>query len=297
MHRSGFVALIGRPNVGKSTLLNALAGEKVAIISDRPQTTRNQIRAVLTRPDYQIIFIDTPGLHKPKHMLGTAMVQIARRTMQEVDLVCFLVEANENPGQGDRYIAEILRSVKSPIFLILNKIDLILPEKLAVNIELYQQICPFEEHFALSALKRIHLEPFVEGVLKHLPEGPQFYPADMVTDQPERFVAAEIIREKIIQLTRQEIPFSAAVVIEEMKPRKDGDLLDIRAEIFVERKSQVGIVVGKGGILLKEVGIRAREELEALFGQHIFLDLRVKVKREWRNRKAELRRLGYNQGG
>jgi len=294
MHLSGFVALIGRPNVGKSTLLNALVGEKVAIMSDRPQTTRNQIRAVLTRPEYQIIFIDTPGLHKPKHMLGTSMVQIARTTMQEVDLVGFLVEANETPGAGDRYIAEILKSVRSPLFLILNKIDLISPEKLALNSALYQQMCPFKAHFALSALKKIDLEPLVQAVLENLSEGPQYYPPDMITDQPERFIAAEIIREKIIFLTRQEIPFSVAVMIEEMKPRNDGDLLDIRAEIFVERKSQVGIIVGKGGLLLKDVGTRARQELEALFGQHIFLDLRVKVKREWRNREEELRRLGYH---
>jgi GTP-binding protein Era len=293
MHRSGFVALIGRPNVGKSTLLNALVEEKVAIISDRPQTTRNQIRAVLTRPDFQIIFIDTPGLHKPKHMLGTTMVQTARTTMQEVDLVCFLVEANEVPGAGDRYIAEILKTVSSPIFLILNKIDLVSTEKLASNSELYQKLAPFKAHFALSALKKTDLEPFVRATLAEMDEGPQYYPPDMVTDQPERFIASEIIREKIIVLTRQEIPFSIAVVIEEMKPRDDGDLLDIRAEIFVERKSQVGIIVGKGGLLLKEIGSKARQELEALFGQHIFLDMRVKVKRDWRNREEDLRRLGY----
>ncbi len=293
MHRSGFIALIGRPNVGKSTLLNALVGEKVAIISDRPQTTRNQIRAILTRPESQIIFIDTPGLHKPKHLLGASMVQIARTTMQEVDLICFLVEANETPGPGDRYIAEILHSVRSPQFLILNKIDLISPEKLAANSELYRKLSSFETQFALSALKKIDLNPFVKAVVEHLPEGPQFYPPDMITDQPERFIAAEIIREKIIALTRQEIPFSIAVVIEEMKPRENGNLLDIRAEIFVERKSQVGIIVGRGGLLLKDVGIKTRQELEALFGQHIFLDLRVKVKRDWRNREDELHRLGY----
>lgn len=293
MHRSGFVALIGRPNVGKSTLLNALVEEKVAIISDRPQTTRNQIRAVLTRPDFQIIFIDTPGLHKPKHMLGTTMVQTARTTMQEVDLVCFLVEATEVPGAGDRYIAEILKTVSSPIFLILNKIDLVSTEKLASNSELYQKLSPFTAHFALSALKKTDLEPFVQAALAEMDEGPQYYPPDMITDQPERFIASEIIREKIIVLTRQEIPFSIAVVIEEMKPRDNGDLLDIRAEIFVERKSQVGIIVGKGGLLLKEIGSKARQELEALFGQHIFLDMRVKVKRDWRNREEDLRRLGY----
>ncbi len=294
MHRSGFVALIGRPNVGKSTLVNSLVGEKVAIISERPQTTRNQIRAVLTRAEGQVIFIDTPGLHKPRHMLGSAMVQKARATMQEVDLICFIVEANCSPGAGDKYIAEMLRSVESPVFLVLNKIDLISAGQLSRNIELYRQICLHEEIFPLSALKGDNLEGLVEQTLQTLPEGPQYYPPDMVTDQPERFIAAEIIREKIIQLTRQEIPFSVAVAVEEMNLRENGDILDIRADIFVERKSQVGIVVGRGGLLLKEVGTVARCELEALFGRHIFLDLRVKVNREWRNREEELRRLGYH---
>jgi GTPase len=293
MYRSGFVALIGRPNVGKSTLLNALVGEKVAIISDCPQTTRNQIRAILTGTDYQAIFIDTPGLHRPKHMLGENMVQVARRTMQEVDLVCFLVEANEKPGPGDRFIAEILSTVRSPLILILNKVDLVTPEQLVLHSKLHGELGFFEQIFTLSALKKTNLKPFLEAVISRLPEGPQFYPPDMISDQPERFITAEIIREKIIDLTRQEIPFSIAVVIEEMKARPDSDLLDIRAEIFVERKSQVGIIVGKGGSLLKEVGTKARLELEALFGQRIFLDLRVKVKKDWRNREEELRRLGY----
>lgn len=293
MFRSGFIALIGRPNVGKSTLLNALVGEKVAITTDRPQTTRNQIRAVLTRPEFQIIFIDTPGLHKPKHKLGDSMVQVARAAMQEVDLVCFLVEANEPPGPGDRFIAEIMRNVKSPLYLVMNKTDLVSAEKLAVHGDAYAKLCNFKAQFQLSALKQTNLEPFIQAALEEMPEGPQYYPHEMITDQPEYFIAAEIIREKIIVLTRQEIPFSIAVVIEEMKPRNDGEILDIRAEIFVERKSQVGIIVGKGGLLLKEVGIKARKELEALFGQHIFLDLRVKVKKDWRNRDDELRRLGY----
>ncbi|HSW36123.1 MAG TPA: GTPase Era [Candidatus Limnocylindrales bacterium] len=294
MHRSGFVALIGRPNVGKSTLLNALVGEKVAIITNCPQTTRNQIRAVLTRAEAQIIFIDTPGVHKPKHMLGSSMVQKAHATMQEVDLVCFLVEANQPPGAGDNYIAELLRNVSSPIFLILNKIDLAAPEKIASYTELYLKRCSFKDRFALSALHKTNLDPLVKAAIELLPEGPQYYPPDMITDQPERFIVAEIIREKIIPLTREEIPFSIAVVVEEMSSRADDGLIDIRAEIYVERKSQVGIVVGKGGSLLKEAGSRARLELEALLGQRIFLDLRVKVKREWRNREEDLRRLGYH---
>jgi len=293
MHRSGFVALIGRPNVGKSTLINALLGEKVAIISDRPQTTRNQIRAVLTREEAQIIFIDTPGLHKPKHLLGAEMVKMAGSTLQEVDLVAFIVEANERPGQGDRYIADLLNAANCLLFLVLNKSDLATPEQLTRNRELYMELCTFKASFALSALNNENLEPFLQAAIDLLPEGPQYYPPEMVTDQPERFIVAEIIREKIIMLTRQEIPFSIAVVVEEMKMRENKDLLDIRAEVFVERKSQVGIIVGKGGLLLKEVGIKARQELEALLGEKIFLDLRVKVKRDWRNREEELRRLGY----
>jgi len=292
MHRSGFVALIGRPNVGKSTLINALLGEKVAIISDRPQTTRNKIRAILTRPEAQIIFIDTPGLHKPKHLLGKEMVKMAGSTLQEVDLVAFIVEANERPGQGDRYIADLLNAAKCRLFLVLNKSDLATPGQLARNSELYTELCSFRASYALSALKNENLEPFLLAAINHLPEGPQYYPADLVTDQPERFIISEIIREKIIMLTRQEIPFSIAVVVEEMKLRENKNLLDIRAEIFVERKSQVGIIVGKGGTLLKEVGIQARHELEGLFGEQVFLDLRVKVKRDWRNREEELRRLG-----
>jgi GTPase len=294
MHRSGFVALVGRPNVGKSTLLNALVGEKVAITTDRPQTTRNQIRAVLTKPDFQIIFIDTPGLHKPQHKLGDSMVQVARAAMQEVDLVCFLVDASEAPGLGDRYIAEILQTVKSPKFLILNKIDLVSADKLTLRTETYGKLCDFQKHFLLSALTQKNFENFIKSICDLIPEGPQFYPPDMITDQPERFIASEIIREKVIMLTRQEIPFSIAVVIEDMKPRENGDILDIRAEIYVERKSQVGIIVGKGGLLLKDAGTKARRELEALFGQHIFLDIRVKVKKDWRNREEELRRLGYH---
>ncbi len=293
MHRSGFIALIGRPNVGKSTLLNALVGEKISIISDKPQTTRNRISAVLTRPEEQIIFIDTPGLHKPKHLLGTSMVSMARSTMNEVDLICFLVEANEPPGRGDAFIAEILASADNPVFLVINKSDLTSPEQLERNRDLYGELIKAEGVFVLSALKSLNLEPLVEAIIERLPEGPQYYPPDMITDQPGRFIAAEIIREKIIALTRQEVPFSVAVVIEEMKPREESDLLDIRAEVLVERKSQVGIIVGKGGTLLKEVGTRARLELEALFGQRIFLDIRVKVRKDWRNRQDELRRLGY----
>ncbi len=293
MYRSGFIAIIGRPNVGKSTLLNALVGEKVAIISERPQTTRNKIRAVLTREDAQLIFIDTPGLHKPKHKLGTEMVQKARHTIQEVDLVFFMVEAHRPPGYGDRQIAQLLQTASSPVFLLLNKTDLAAPDNFPEFKKIYQKLGPFKHEFALSALQAINLEPLINAAAEELPEGPQFYPPDMITDQPEQFIVSEIIREKIIPLTRQEIPFSVAVVVEELKFRAGSNLIDIRADIIVERKSQVGIIVGRKGAKLKEIGIMARKELEAIFGEQVFLDLRVKVKKDWRGNERELRRLGY----
>jgi len=293
MHRSGFIALIGRPNVGKSTLLNALVGEKVAIMSGCPQTTRNQIRAVLTLPDAQAIFIDTPGLHKPKHKLGVSMVKRATETMQQVELICFIVEANYPPGPGDLYITDILSKVESPVFLILNKTDLVKAEKMREHLILYEKTGTYHDCIALSAQKGDNVQQLTEKIIEMLPEGPQYYPPEMITDQPEKFIVAEIIREKIIPLTRQEIPFSIAVIVEELSTRKDSDLLDVRAEIFVERKSQVGIIVGKGGSLLKQAGTVARKELESLFGQKIFLDLRVKVRKDWRNRDEDLRRFGY----
>jgi len=293
MHKSGFIALIGRPNVGKSTLLNSLVGEKVAIISERPQTTRNQIRAILTREEAQLIFIDTPGLHKPKHKLGSAMVKMARNTMREVDLIFYMVEAHHPPGYGDKQIAALLQKSESPVFLIVNKADLAAPEKLAAHKDFYEKLGSFKNHFVLSALKADNLDYLIDAAVAELPEGPQFYPPNMVTDQPEIFVAAEIIREKIIPLTSQEIPFSVAVVVQDLSFREESELIDIRAEIFVERKSQVGIIVGKGGMMLKKIGTLARKELEALFGAQVFLDLRVKVKKDWRSREKDLRRLGY----
>ncbi len=294
MHRSGFVALVGRPNVGKSTLLNALIGEKVAIVSGTPQTTRNRIRAILTREEAQIIFIDTPGVHRPKHKLGTAMVEASIRTFNQVDILCCVVEANLAPGPGDRHVASLFRQLKRPVFLVLNKIDLCPPEKLEQNSALYRELHPFSGHFFVSAKQGLNLEELVEGLISRLPEGPQYYPPGMVTDQPERFIAAEIIREKIIHLTREEIPFAIAVVVEEMSLRENEELIDIRAEIYVERKSQAGIVIGKNGSLLKQAGSAARLELEALLGRKVYLDLWVKVKKDWRNREGTLQQLGYD---
>ncbi len=294
-HRSGFAALVGRPNVGKSTLLNSIVGEKIAIVSPRPQTTRTAVRAVLTREDFQIIFIDTPGLHRPKHRLGRTMVRTAQAALQQTDLVCFIVEASFKPGPGDRHIAASLDRAAGPVFLVINKTDLVSPEQLDLHGALYRRLFPFAGSFALSALHKEGLEPLLEAAAARLPEGPRYYPPDMVTDQPERFIAAEIIREKIIHLTREEIPHAIAVVIEEISPRQGRDLLDLRAEIYVERDSQVGIIIGKGGRLLKEAGSAARREIEALFGRQVYLDLRVKAKRDWRNRERLLRELGYKE--
>ncbi len=295
IHRSGFVALVGRPNVGKSTLLNSMVGEKIAIVSSRPQTTRTAIRAVLTREDFQIIFIDTPGLHRPRHQLGRSMVRAAQAALQTTDLACFIVEAPFKPGPGDSRIAALLDRAAGPVFLVINKTDLVTPEQLALHSALYRQLFPFTGSFALSALRGEGLAPLLDAAAAELPKGPRYYPPEMVTDQPERFIAAEIIREKIIQLTREEIPHAVAVVIEEITPRQGRDLLDLRAWIYVERDSQVGIIIGKGGRQLKEAGSEARREIEALFGRQVYLDLRVKAKRDWRNRERLLREFGYRE--
>ncbi len=294
-YRSGFVALVGRPNVGKSTLTNALVGEKVAIVSSRPQTTRTAIRAVLNAESAQVIFVDTPGLHRPKNKLGRAMIKTAQAALGETDLSCFVVEGHLKPGPGDRYIAAALSRVARPVFLVLNKSDLTSPARLAAAAALYGELFPFAASFSLSALRRDNLDLLLEAIIERLPEGPCYYPPEMITDQPERFIAAEIIREKIIHLTREEIPHAAAVVVEEIVPREGKKLLDLRAKIYVERDSQVGIIVGKGGQLLKQAGTAARREIEALFGRQIYLDLRVKVKRDWRNRERLLNEMGYRR--
>jgi len=294
IHRSGFVALVGRPNVGKSTLLNSLLGEKVAIVSDKPQTTRNRIRAILTRDEAQVIFIDTPGVHKPKHKLGSAMVEASIRTFNQVDILCFIVEANHPPGHGDRYLAALFQRLTNPVFLVLNKIDLCPPRTLQAHGAIYRELYSFASNFQLSAQQGLGLDPLVQTIIERLPEGPRYYPDDMITDQPERFIAAEIIREKIIGLTHEEIPFSIAVVIEEMSLKSE-ELIEIRAEIYVERKSQVRIIIGKDGSLLKKAGSAARLDLEPLLGRRVYLDLWVKVKTGWRNREDLLRQLGYHQ--
>ncbi|MEK6698695.1 MAG: GTPase Era [Nitrospirota bacterium] len=287
--RSGFIAIIGRPNVGKSTLLNFLLGEKIAIISDKPQTTRNRILGIVNRPAAQMVFIDTPGIHKPMHRMNEHMVNTALATYNEVDVILMLVEAMEPPGAGDRFIIETLSKVKTPVFLLINKADLVKKESLLPLIQTYSALCRFEEIIPLSAL-RGDVGNLIDAIIKRLPEGPQYFPEDQLTDQPERFIVSELIREKIFTLTKDEIPYSTAVVIEDMK--EEPELTRVDAVIYVERESQKGILIGKNGAMLKRIGTLARQDAEKLLGAKIFLQLWVKVKKDWREDERMLKELG-----
>lgn len=293
-YRSGFVALVGRPNVGKSTLLNKLVGQKVAIMSDKPQTTRHKIHSVLSRNEAQIVFLDTPGIHKPRHKLGEHLVDVALGALKEVDVVLFLVEATGPPGTGDQYIAEQLKNINTPVFLLLNKIDLVKKTELLELINGYKDLVPFAEVVPVSALAGENVDRLIETVIKYLPEGPQYYPADMITDRPERFIMGEIIREKVLHLTSEEIPHSVAVVVENIEQRNSGTIA-LSAVIYTERDSQKAIIIGKGGSMLKEVGKRARQEIENLLGSKVYLELWVKVKKDWRNKMADLKNFGFSE--
>ncbi|CAM4519975.1 GTP-binding protein Era [Paenibacillus endophyticus] len=290
--RSGFVAIIGRPNVGKSTLMNHLIGQKIAIMSDKPQTTRNKIHGVYTTNDSQIVFLDTPGIHKPQSKLGNYMMQTAESALREVEAALFLIDASEGLGGGDRFIIEQLKKVKTPVFLVMNKIDKVEPEQLLPMITQYNDLHEFAEIIPISALKGNNVDTLLEQLSRYLPEGPQYYPADQITDHPEQFVCSELIREKILHMTREEIPHSIAVTIEDMRVKENG-VVYIGAVIFVERDSQKGIIIGKKGDLLKEVGKQARKDIEALLGSRIYLELWVKVKKDWRNQERVLKDLGY----
>ncbi len=291
--KSGFVSIIGRPNVGKSTLLNMIVGEKIAIVSDKPQTTRNKILGIKNLPGAQIVFLDTPGIHKPRHKLNEYMVKTALSTLDEVDIILFMVEAGEPVGPGDRYIIDALSAVTRPVFLLINKIDKVPKGVVLPQIEEYRQLYKFEEFFPISARCGDNLDRLLQSIVKQLPEGPRYFPEDIVTDQPMRFIASEIIREKIFQLTYQEIPYSIAVEIEDFKEVEDRNLAMIRGVIFVERDSQKGIIIGKGGAMLKKVGQLAREEIEAIMGIKVFLELWVKVKDRWQSDDRILKMLGY----
>jgi GTP-binding protein Era len=287
--RSGFIAIIGRPNVGKSTLMNCLLGEKISIISDKPQTTRNRIRGILSRPDAQLVFVDTPGIHKPLHKMNEIMVNMALGTYNEVDAIMLLVEATQKPGGGDRFIIDSLAKVRTPVLLIINKVDLINKERLLPLMQEYSTLYSFAEIIPVSALKQ-DLGGLVDALLKRMSKGPKYFPDDQLTDQPERFVVSEIIREKIFELTKEEIPYSTAVMIDQVK--EDPGLTRIDATIFVDRDSQKGIVIGKNGALLKEIGTRARLDAEKLLGVKVFLQLWVKVKKGWRDDNRMLKDVG-----
>lgn len=291
-HKSGFVSIIGRPNVGKSTFVNRVIGHKIAIMSDKAQTTRNKIQGVMTRDDAQIIFIDTPGIHKPKHKLGDYMMRVAKNTLSEIDAIMFMVNVNEDIGRGDEYIMEMLKNVKTPIFLVLNKIDLVHPDALMPRIEKYEEYMDFTEIIPISALEGLNVDHFIDVLKSYLPVGPKYYPDDQISDHPEQFVVSEIIREKILHLTSEEIPHAIGVNVDRMI-KEDEDRVRVEATIYVERDSQKGIVIGKGGKKLKEVGKRARHDIEMLLGSKVYLELWVKVQRDWRNKVNFIRQIGY----
>jgi GTP-binding protein Era len=290
--KSGFIAIIGRPNVGKSTFMNKMIGQKIAIMSDKAQTTRNRIQGVLTTDDTQLVFIDTPGIHKPKHRLGDFMVKVAENTLNEVDAVLFMVNAKEGYGKGDQYILDRLQQVKRPVFLVINKIDLVHPDALLPLIDHYKDKCDFEEIIPISALQGSNLTHLVDELKKHIPEGPQYYPEDHVTDHPERFIISELIREKVLAFTREEVPHSIAVVLENMEERPSNTVF-IQATIVTERHTQKGIIIGKQGTMLKNIGKKARSDIEALLGSKVYLDLWVKVREDWRNRQSQLHEFGF----
>ncbi len=292
-YRSGFIGLVGRPNVGKSTLLNRLAGRKVAITSEKPQTTRNRIRAVITRPDAQLVFVDTPGFHKPRDALGDRLNSLVLGTMRDVDVVVFVLDGAQTIGKGDIFIAGELEKVPTPVVGVVNKIDLLDSGRINSQLEVARHLYRFAGVAGVSSKLGAGLEELESMLASFLPEGPRYFPEDMVTDQPERVLVAELIREKALELTRDEVPHSVAVLVEEMKPREDADLIDIEAVIYVERESQKGIIVGKNGRMIKEIGSRARAEMEPILGNKVFLSLRAKVEKDWSKNPGFIKRLDY----
>ena len=291
--KSGFVSIIGRPNSGKSTLLNFLVGEKVSIVTDKPQTTRHVVRGIVTRPDGQIVFLDTPGIHKPIHRMNERMMRAVRAAMADVDLILLIIDSSAAFGRGDEFTLELVKPVTRKKILLLNKIDLIEKKNLLPLIDRYAKAGNFEEIIPISALSGENIENLVAQILKRLPEGPMFYPADQISDQQERAIASEMIREKLIVRTEEEMPYSTAVVIDRFD--EDEKLHRIYASIFVERDSQKAIIIGKAGQKLKQIGTDARKELETFFGRKIFLELHVKVRKHWRDDEEMLRSLGLGE--
>lgn len=290
---SGFVAVIGRPNAGKSTLLNHLLGQKVLIMSDKPQTTRNKIQCILTEERGQIIFLDTPGVQKPKHKLGEYMAGATKESIRDVDVILYVVDISAAYGRGEEFVLEMIKQSGIPCILVLNKIDLVTKEQLIKSVKEYAELADFLAVIPISAKSGENTGELLKVLFNQIPEGPLYYPADEVTNQPERFIMAELIREKVLGLTRDEIPHSIAVIIEQVEEKRS--LVKIRAQIIVERDSQKGIIIGQKGQMLQEIGSLARRDIETLLGSKVFLELRVKVMKDWRNRLDYLREFGYNQ--
>lgn len=291
--KSGFVTIVGRPNVGKSTLMNYLLGEKISIISDKPQTTRNTIQTILTREDYQIVFLDTPGIHKPKHKLGQYMVKVAEDTLNEVDVVLYMVTPDGEVGAGDRHIIEQLKNIKTPVVLVINKVDEADKEKLIKTIESYNAEYEFSDIVPVSALKGRNIDELMNVIIGKLPEGPKYFPDDLLTEQPEKFIVSEIIREKALELLEQEVPHGIAVEIIQMKDNERNNVMNIDAAIYCEKESHKGIIIGKNGQMLKRIGTLARQDIEKLLGNKVYLELWVKVRKDWRDDPAYLKSFGY----
>jgi GTP-binding protein Era len=291
--KSGFVSIIGAPNVGKSTLLNRLIGEKIAIISPKPQTTRNRILAVKTTPEYQMVFLDTPGIHQAKGKLNLAMVRTALATLSTVDLILFLLEAQSPDSRGNQSVLEALQSVETQSLLVLNKIDLVADKSLSVVIDKFERLHKFQGSVCISALHGLGIDNLLTKIVSLLPTGPAYYPKDTLTDLPERFFCAEIIREKILNLTSEEIPYAVAVTVGSFKEDEQKNLIRIQADIHVERPSQKGIIIGKGRSMLREIGKQARLDMENLLGARVFLELWVRIQKKWRKDPRALKEFGY----
>ncbi len=293
MYKSGFVTVIGRPNVGKSTLLNKVIGEKISIISDKPQTTRNKIQMVYTEEDFQIVFLDTPGIQMPKNVLGEYMLKISRSTLEEVDIVTFMVDESMEIGKLDKYILEELKAISTPIILLINKTDKLNEEDVFKLIEKYNDMNLFKEIIPISAINNENINKYIKVLKEMLPEGPQYFPDDMITDQPERFIISEIIREKALLNLDEEIPHGIFVEIDSMKTRKDKELIDVYANLYCEKESHKGIIIGKNGKMLREIGQSSREDIEKLLGSKINLQIWVKVEKNWRERENKVKYFGY----
>jgi GTP-binding protein Era len=293
MYKSGFITVIGRPNVGKSTLLNKVIGEKISIISDKPQTTRNKIQMVYTEEDFQIVFLDTPGIQMPKNVLGEYMLKISRSTLEEVDIVTFMVDESMEIGKLDKYILEELKDISTPIVLLINKTDKLNEEDVFKLIEKYNDMNFFKEIIPISAINNENIDKYIEVLKEMLPEGPQYFPDDMITDQPERFIISEIIREKALLNLDEEIPHGIFVEIDSMKTREDKELIDVYANLYCEKESHKGIIIGKNGRMLREIGQSSREDIEKLLGSKINLQIWVKVEKNWREKENKVKYFGY----